>query len=403
MKSIGITLLLAFLGLLPAANAAGAEECIECHARTTEKTASGKAARVDPEAFAGSVHSRGRKKCLACHEEIENPDKAPHGKVKPVDCASCHDKEAAEYSTTLHGMAKAGGKAAAASCADCHGAHDIRKSDDPKSRVHKLNIDATCGSCHGSDAMVKKEKLPGGNIARQYADSIHSQSVHGKDKSRAPTCTDCHGAHDMRPRSDPKSTVAHANIVDTCGTCHAKVRKVYETSTHGKLKSHQVGNAPDCVDCHGAHGVKKHDLPRWQVDVIKECGNCHLEYIKTYRDTYHGQVTDLGYVRVATCSSCHGSHAILSKGDPDSKVSDRNRLATCQTCHPKANANFVKFEPHANKHDKASGPALYYTAKFMQYLLAGVFTFFGLHTVLWLYRSIKVVAARRAGGTGEKH
>ena len=403
MKAIWVTLFLAALGLAPPAFAAGADDCIECHAKTTEKTASGKSAKVDPEEFGGSVHAKGKRKCLACHEEVENPDKAPHGKVKPVDCASCHDKEAAEYATTIHGKAKAGGKTASATCVDCHGAHDIRKTDDPKSKVHKVNMDVTCGVCHGNEAMIKKEKMPGGNVAKLYHDSIHGESVHGKDKSKAPTCTDCHGAHDMRPKSDPESNVHKTKVVETCGTCHSKERKVFLTSKHGKLKAQNVNAAPGCTDCHGAHGVKKHDLPGWQVDVVKECGDCHLDYIKTFRDTYHGKVTDLGYTRVATCASCHGAHQILPKDDPESKVSDRNRLATCQSCHPKANANFVKFEPHANKSSLESGPALYYTTKFMQFLLAGVFSFFGLHTVLWLYRSIKVVSARRAARkTGEK-
>ena len=35
MKAMGITLLLAALGFLPAAHAAGADDCIECHAKTT--------------------------------------------------------------------------------------------------------------------------------------------------------------------------------------------------------------------------------------------------------------------------------------------------------------------------------------------------------------------------------
>jgi hypothetical protein len=32
----------------------------------------------------------------------------------------------------------------------------------------------------------------------------------------------------------------------------------------------------------------------------------------------------------------------------------------------------------------------------MDFLLLGVFAFFGLHTLLWFYRSLKVVRERRA-------
>lgn len=403
MKAIVAPLFVVIAAWVSPAWAGPADDCIACHAKATEKTAAGKPAKVTLEDLAGSVHKRVKGSCVACHEDVA-PGKDKHGAVKPANCASCHEDEAKQYAATLHGKAKAGGKGLAASCADCHGSHDIRKSEDPKSKTGHANIDATCSACHGSDAMVKKGNLPGGNIGKQYADSIHAKAIHEKKLDKAPTCSDCHGAHDMRAKADPESPIHKAKIVETCGTCHAKAKKAYLKSTHGKLKSHNVQSAPGCTDCHGAHGVKDHDLPKWQVDVIKECGTCHLDYIKSYRDTYHGQVTELGFARMATCSSCHGFHEILPKDNPDSKVSDRNRLATCQACHPKANANFVKFEPHANKHSLESGPALYYTTKFMQFLLAGVFTFFGLHTILWLYRSLKVVAARRAaGGQEEKH
>ncbi len=43
-------------------------------------------------------------------------------------------------------------------------------------------------------------------------------------------------------------------------------------------------------------------------------------------------------------------------------------------------------------------PILYYTRLFMVWLLIGVFSFFGLHTVLWLLRSLKEVRERRGGG-----
>jgi hypothetical protein len=174
------------------------------------------------------------------------------------------------------------------------------------------------------------------------------------------------------------------------------VKKEWQASQHGKMRQQHVLAAPGCNDCHSAHAIQDHKKPQWQVDVIRECGNCHKENLTTYRDTFHGQVTDLGFVRVATCASCHGAHGVLPKDNPLSKVSPANRVKTCQACHPKANANFALYEPHANKHDKASGVILYYTALFMQLLLAGVFAFFGLHTILWLYRSLHVVAAKRA-------
>jgi len=34
-------------------------------------------------------------------------------------------------------------------------------------------------------------------------------------------CWDCHGAHEIYPASDPRSPINKANLVVTCGKCHA--------------------------------------------------------------------------------------------------------------------------------------------------------------------------------------
>ncbi|MCL4762637.1 MAG: hypothetical protein KJ018_12825, partial [Burkholderiales bacterium] len=93
--------------------------------------------------------------------------------------------------------------------------------------------------------------------------------------------------------------------------------------------------------------------------------------------------------------SCHGAHQVLPKENPLSRVSDQNRLATCQACHPKANANFVSYDPHANRHVREQGQLLFFTGKFMDFLLLGVFSVFGLHTVLWFVRSLRAMRERR--------
>jgi hypothetical protein len=160
--------------------------------------------------------------------------------------------------------------------------------------------------------------------------------------------------------------------------------------------------APGCNDCHTAHDIQRHDLPNFQLDAIKGCGNCHQDYIETYRDTFHGKVTNLGYTQVATCAACHGAHEMLPASNPLSRVSKANRVKTCQACHANASANFASWDPHASKHVRERNPLYYYTAKFMEVLLFGVFGFFGIHTVFWFYRSLRV---RLAAGRqhGEKH
>jgi hypothetical protein len=41
-----------------------------------------------------------------------------------------------------------------AACYDCHGIHDIRKTDDPFSAVSNMNIQATCEHCHVSENIL---------------------------------------------------------------------------------------------------------------------------------------------------------------------------------------------------------------------------------------------------------
>ena len=81
-------------------------------------------------------------------------------------------------------------------------------------------------------------------------------------------------------------------------------------------------------------------------------------------------------------------HDILPASDARSSIAPANLQATCGKCHAGAAMSFVTYQPHADPHNKRLNPVLYYAAFFMNLLLAGVFTFFGIHTALWLFRSL---------------
>jgi hypothetical protein len=403
MGAVGAAVCLGLLaaGLAHAAAPAapdGNDTCLACHGDKEAKRADGRSIAVEEASFAQSVHGEMQLKCIACHTDV-SAQKLPHAeKLKPVECGACHGKAAKEYGASVHGMARKGGSTAAATCSDCHGSHDVKRAKDPAARTSHANLEATCSKCHGNDAMVASAKLPGGNIGSQFHDSIHGQALKGAAAASAPTCSNCHGAHSIRPKSDPESATNRARIPDTCGTCHKEERAQFARSLHGQLR--QDGNmaAPGCNDCHSAHGIRRHDLPAFQAQVIEECGICHADYLSTYRDTFHGQVTRLGFARVATCASCHGSHEILPASSPASTVSAQNRLKTCQKCHAGATANFANYDPHANRHDRAGNPLYYFAALFMEWLLIGVIAFFGLHTLLWFVRSLRERFARGSAG-----
>jgi hypothetical protein len=395
----------------PAPTAAAAPEpvpnanCLECHGKPgakSEKT--GRAIGIDMAKFEASIHGKKHVECIECHTDLTKETKEHEPKLKPTSCVSCHEDEVKEYQASAHSKARDAGNSVAATCADCHGAHDILKAKELASKTNFKNVEAACGACHGNDAMIEKGHIPGGNIRNMYHDSVHGKLTAEKGRaSEAPTCTSCHGAHSVLGKDDAASKVSKKNVVDTCASCHKEQFAVYSKSLHGRNRLRGKFSAPSCVDCHSPHQIQRHDLTAFQTEVINECGNCHAEQIATYRDTFHGQVTALGYSRIATCASCHGSHNILPASNPESKISEGRLVNTCQQCHKSANANFAMYQPHGNTHDRERFPLLYWTKTGMVWLLIGVFSFFGLHTLLWFIRSLRDLRERANQASHSNH
>jgi nitrate/TMAO reductase-like tetraheme cytochrome c subunit len=370
------------------------DDCLACHSDPAAARADGTSVAVAPDHFGESVH--GFFSCVDCHDDLAATEEWPHADtLARVSCQTCHDEPVAAFERSVHFLLRdrTSGRAGA-TCVDCHGMHDIRPSSDPASRTYVLNLPSTCGSCHSH------QQIPGpaGEVFEHFQDSVHGRGLSRSGLTVSANCSSCHGAHDIRAPGDPESPVHRARVADTCATCHQGIQHVYAESVHGqKVAGGELGAAV-CSDCHTSHEIRRSETEGWRLDAIRECGTCHVAKIGTYRDTYHGKVTALGFTRIATCADCHGSHDILPSSHPQSMISSARRLSTCQSCHPGANENFIKYDPHADKHDRERSPVLYWSARFMQVLLAGVFVFFGAHTLLWFPRSL---AARRARGPAD--
>ncbi|MEI6667660.1 MAG: cytochrome c3 family protein [Acidobacteriota bacterium] len=379
------------------------DDCLACHGDAGAVRANGTSVAVKAPEFAASIHGAGGVACVDCHTDLATGAEFPHpDKLKPAQCAACHDKAVAAYETGVHAQARRSGKnLTAAACVDCHGTHDIKPSADPESLTHHSKLLDTCGRCHGDEEIIKRGKIQIGNVVDLFRDSIHGRALTRSGLTVAPTCSDCHGNHDIRRKTDAASRVYRRTIPLTCGKCHEGIAREYWTSIHGAQVQKGSPLAPVCSSCHTAHEIRRADMEGWKVTVIKECGTCHEESIKTYRDTFHGQVTALGYSRVASCADCHGSHSIVPKSDPRSRVSDANRLQTCKKCHSGATASFAQYDPHGDPSNRARNPLLFYTSEFMKMLLIGVFAFFGIHTGLWFGRGLQMKAAARLRGSGK--
>lgn len=397
-------LLAAGLLALPRATSARAaaaaptnDDCLTCHGDPGAARADGRPVAVKPETFGASVHGAAGLACVDCHADLAKATEFPHAeKLQPVNCATCHEAAVTQYTASVHAQARARGETQAATCIDCHGMHDIRPKTDPMSRTHHLSVAATCGRCHGP-----KGARGASPVFTQFEDSIHGRALLAKGLVVAPNCASCHMAHEVRRKADPASHVFRTNIVATCTKCHEGIKPVYEKGVHAQAVKAGNALAPVCADCHTAHGIAATDTSNWQLQILRECGTCHEQSLRTYRDTFHGRVTELGFTRVAKCADCHGAHDILPASNPLSTISPQGRVATCQKCHPGANENFSRYDPHADPHNVARNPLLSYASRFMQLLLGGVFLFFGIHTLLWFPRSWQVRRdrQRRQGGS----
>jgi len=367
-------LLAAGLALLLAAGAASAQEgrdakrarldnaaCLECHdgrkgpikppaaADATDEEDEEEEQQVlrsvPPDRYAGSVH--GSMACVDCHVEIADAA-SPHRKTSapPPDCAACHEALGANAQLGAAG------------------------SENPRLDVVAKNIAA-------------------------YKRSFHARPDADNPSQPKASCTQCHDTHTFNVPADKQSPAYaawRAGIPKLCGeSCHEEQLESFDSSVHAKELL--AGNAKSavCTSCHTTHEITNTSLVSFKLLNNEECGNCHMENLRTYRDTYHGQVTKLGYAETAKCYDCHGSHEILPPEHPESTVHPDNRLKTCRTCHdgkkrPLATAGFATFGPHAHAGDFEKYPQMWIAARLMGGLLLGVFAFFWAHSLLWYYR-----------------
>ena len=188
------------------------DRCLECHSKpdlgTVEVNGVEKTLTVDQDAWHDSMHSR--MDCTSCHAGFEAREHTPeetqgwYEQAKLTACSDCHSSEFRMYDKSFHGnlVMNEGAK-------DAPGLRRLpRVTRHHRSQVGRVqeSIPDVCGRCHGEKSAT-------------YLDTYHGKSVLLGDISRA-VCTDCHGYHEILPKSDPRSSVSSQNVVATCGKCH---------------------------------------------------------------------------------------------------------------------------------------------------------------------------------------
>ncbi|MCX6230077.1 MAG: hypothetical protein NTZ33_00915 [Bacteroidetes bacterium] len=342
--------------------------------------------KVDKNDFAVSAHKNFA--CNKCHTEINttNTKGRPCTTVKKVDCSICHEGVSSMYTNSGHGQAYFSKKGNAPYCTDCHGTHKIQSRYDETSATSRASIPKLCGKCHTKNGKATiNTHLKEIDAFSDYSSSVHGRGLMEKGLLASAICTDCHTSHNILKDSDPNSTVNSLNIPKTCGKCHKSIFEEYMASDHSIYKNSKDKKYPTCANCHTAHTVTEIDKDKFLTQITLQCGTCHKKLSETYMETYHGKAYSLGYLKAARCSDCHGAHRILSMSNPESSVGQKNIVKTCKQCHKNANVEFTGYLTHATHNDNK---VLFYTFWGMTTLLLSVFGFFGLHTLLWIPRSI---------------
>jgi predicted CXXCH cytochrome family protein len=170
--------------------------------------------------------------------------------------------------------------------------------------INSVHKDVLCASCH-PDALVddfphpevlKPVSCSSGNChdipQQEFNKGIHGQALQLK-ALYAPDCKECHGTHNILPKTNPKSRTYKMNIPVLCGKCHregAPVARTYNISEHNILEN--------------------------------------------YSESIHGEgLFKRGLIVSATCNDCHGNHLILPHTSPNSSISIKNIAGTCMQCH----------------------------------------------------------------------
>lgn len=343
--------------LLLATSASGQDiDCAECH---------------EDVAFDSPAHPD--LVCLDCHTNVtsehDTKDLAPL--TDEESCAECHGSVARATWRSVH-QGQAG-------CNDCHGEpHFIHEIADFESAVSPVNQIKNCGGCHDDPP----------ELVDGYLTSEHGKALLLSGLVSAPSCSDCHGGHRIAEVDDKRAPMTHENSPEMCGECHTLLLEDWkEQSAHGL--AWQAGEeGPVCTDCHSSHQIIDPTNAASRLASADNCGGCHEEYLTTFRDSFHGQVNDLGMVTGATCADCHTPHKNLPAVEPRSSVHPDNLAATCGQCHDNVNEAFTSYNPHSDPTSPDEDKAVYFVWLFMMILLISVFGFFGIHDILWLQRSI---------------
>lgn len=229
--------------------------------------------------------------CIFCHQKEITPGfklEATKLKMNQIQlCLDCHikhpqnefSKALVDFDKSVHGSALKKGNKFAPACTDCHGSHDLKKANDPDSKINPFKVTDVCGKCHVA-------------ITQEYHSSIHGVEL-VKGNLDVPGCSYCHGEHGISPMAKVEERIISANRMNFnilvsnkmvfCVRCHTNdsLMKKYKISVISKAHDwlpnrEKHWETVRCVDCHSSYeppNLSHNILPRELT--VKKCEECH--------------------------------------------------------------------------------------------------------------------------------
>jgi predicted CXXCH cytochrome family protein len=317
------------------------DTCLGCHDDKSleKKLPSGEVVRlfVDRAAFEKSVHGA-KLGCTGCHPGYQE---IPHAERPAKDlaaftasfretCKSCHFANYTKALDSVHFAALSSGNSAAPFCVDCHGAHDITKPNEPRTRISD-----TCSGCHSAEA-------------EQYAKSVHGRAL-AENNPDVPVCTDCHRSHAI---ADARTEAWRLKSPETCGGCHTDKARMEK------------------------YGLSTNVYRSYLDDFHGRSASLYSEQKKRPQRI------------VAVCIDCHGVHDIERVNEAGARNLKKNLQAVCAKCHPGAPPNFPAawlshYEPSPKR-----APLVWATALFYKILIPVMIGGLVLQVLLHLWRVV---------------
>jgi len=183
--------------------------CGDCHGEIATK-------------FRNDYHYlRQNMQCSDCHSNIHGLKKREEKlKIAATDsCIGCHSKD--EYAALGHSASVLKGNMDSASCIDCHSLHGTPYFlDDKRGKAReRIYFTGKCVSCHGNAELMKRNNIETNSVA-SYEETHHGKVALIGYPELVAGCADCHTGHNVLPKSDPRSPVNEANLIEKCRNCH---------------------------------------------------------------------------------------------------------------------------------------------------------------------------------------